>query len=215
MALAARDLGLEYIAMTDHSKRVSMASGMDAKRIRQQWAEIDKLNDRLEGIVVLKGVEVDILEQGGLDLDDEVLAEADWVNASIHYGQNQPGEQITRRVLDALKNPYVCAFAHPTGRMLNKRRPYEIDMDAVMRAARDHGKVIELNAHPQRLDLDDLGCAAAKDYGVPVVISTDSHRVDGILAMRYGVLQARRGGLTKKDVVNTRSWAEVKKLLGK
>jgi DNA polymerase (family 10) len=215
MAQAARERGLKYIAMTDHSKRVTMAGGLDAQRLRSQWKEIDQLNKRLNGIVVLKGVEVDILERGGLDLDDEVLAEADWVVASLHYGQNQPREQITRRVVGALQNPHVCVFGHPTGRMLTKRRPYDVDMDAVMKAARDNGKMLELNAHPLRLDLDDVACAAAKGYGIPVVISTDSHRVEGLLAMRYGVMQARRGGLTKADVANTRSWAQLQKLLGK
>jgi DNA polymerase (family 10) len=215
MAEAAKARGLKYIAMTDHSKRVSMVNGLDADRIRQQWAEINRLNKRLHGITVLKGVEVDILERGGLDLPDDVLAEADWVNASVHYGQNQPRDKITRRVIDALKNPYVCAFAHPTGRMLTKRKPYEIDLDAVMRAARDHGKLLELNAHPLRLDLDDVACAQAKNYGIAVVISTDAHREDGLAAMRYGVLQARRGGLTKSDVANTRTWAQLKKLIGR
>jgi DNA polymerase (family 10) len=215
MAAAAKDRGLQYIAITDHSKRVSMAGGLDAKRLRQQWAEIDKLNRRLHGITLLKGVEVDILEHGGLDLDDDVLAEADWVVASVHYGQNQPREQITRRVVEALENPHVSALGHPTGRMLNKRRPYEIDMDAVMKAAREHGNMLELNAHPLRLDLDDVACAAAKSHGIPVVISTDAHRVEGLAAMRYGVIQARRGGLTRQDVANTRPWAQVKKLLGK
>ena len=215
MVEAAKALGLKYIAITDHSKRVSMVNGLDGKRLRKQWAEIDKLNERLHGIVVLKGVELDILERGGLDLPDDVLAEADWVNASVHYGQNQPRDQITRRVVDALKNPYVSAFAHPTGRMLTKRKPYEIDMDEVMRAARDYGKMIELNAHPLRLDLDDVACAAAKNLGIPVVISTDSHRAEGLKSMRYGVLQARRGGLTKDDVANTHTWAQLKKRLGK
>ena len=215
MAAAAQARGLQYLAMTDHSKRVSMAGGLDAKRLRQQWQEIDDLNRRLKGFTLLKGVEVDILERGGLDLEDDVLAEADWVLASIHYGQNQPREQITRRVIGALENPYVSAIAHPTGRMLNKRRPYEIDMEAVMKAAREHGKMLELNAHPLRLDLDDLACAAAKSHGIPVVISTDAHRVEGLAAMRYGVIQARRGGLTRHNVANTRSWPQVKKLLGK
>jgi DNA polymerase (family 10) len=205
MAAAAKRRGLKYIAITDHSKRVSMVGGLDAQRLRQQWAEIDKLNQRLTGITVLKGVEVDILERGGLDLPDDVLIEADWVVASVHYGQNQPREQITRRVIGALENPYVAAIAHPTGRMLTKRKPYEIDLDAVLRAASAHGKMMELNAHPLRLDLDD----------VPIVISTDSHRADGLAAMRYGVLQARRGGLTKDDVANTRSWPQMKKLLGR
>jgi DNA polymerase (family X) len=215
MAAAAKARGLKYIAMTDHSKRVAMAGGLDAAKLRKEWAEIDRLNEVLRGIRVLKGVEVDILERGGLDLADDVLAEADWIVASVHYGQNQSREQITHRVIGALENPYVCALAHPTGRMLTKRKPYEIDMDAVMRAARDNGKMIELNAHPLRLDLDDVACAAAKNLGIPIVISTDAHRVDGLAAMRYGVLQARRGGLTKEDVANTRPWSQVKKLLGR
>ena len=215
MAEAAKQRGLRYLAITDHSKRVSMVNGLDASRLREQWAEIDRLNKRLRGITVLKGVEVDILERGGLDLDDDVLAEADWVVASIHYGQNQSREQITRRAIGALQNPHVSAMAHPTGRMLTKRKPYEIDLDAVMRAARQHGKMLELNAHPLRLDLDDVACAAAKSLGIPVVISTDSHRPEGLAAMRYGVLQARRGGLTKDDVANTRTWPQLKKLLGR
>jgi DNA polymerase (family 10) len=215
MAAAAKARGLKYIALTDHSKRVSMANGMDAKRARQQWAEIDKLNRQLSGVTVLKGIEVDILERGGLDLADDVLAEADWVVASVHYGQNQSREQITRRVIEALQNPCVSAIAHPTGRMLMQRKPYEIELDAVMKAAREHGKMLELNAHPVRLDLDDVACAAAKNYGIPIVISTDAHRVEGLDAMRFGVQQARRGGLSKQDVANTRSWAQLKKMLGK
>ena len=215
MVDAAKTRGLAYIAITDHSKRVTMVNGLDAARVRKQWKEIDRLNQHLHGITVLKGIEVDILERGGLDLPDDVLAEADWVNASVHYGQNQSRADITRRVIGALKNPHVSALAHPTGRMLTKRKPYEIDMDEVMRAARDYGKMLELNAHPLRLDLDDVACAAAKNLGIPVVISTDSHRPAGLAAMRYGVLQARRGGLTKSDVANTRTWAQLKKLLGK
>jgi DNA polymerase (family 10) len=215
MAEAARQRGLRYLAITDHSKRVTMVNGLDGARLREQWAEIDRLNERLHGITLLKGAEVDILERGGLDLPDDVLAEADWVVASVHYGQNQAREQITRRVLGALENPHVAALAHPTGRMLNKRKPYEIDMDAVMRTARQHGKMLELNAHPLRLDLDDVACAAAKHLGIPVVISTDSHRPEGLAAMRYGVLQARRGGLTSDDVANTRTWPQLRKLLGR
>jgi len=214
MTAAAKQRGLKYIAITDHSKRVAMVGGLDADRLRQQWAEIDKLNQHLRGITVLKGIEVDILERGGLDLSDDVLAEADWVVASVHYGQRQSREQITRRVVEALENPHVAAIAHPTGRMLLRRKPYKIDMEAVMQAARDNGKFLELNAHPVRLDLDDVACAAAKKHGVPIVISTDSHRTDGLDAMRLGVQQARRGGLTKDDVVNTRTWTQVKKMLG-
>ncbi len=215
MAQAAKAIGLKYIAMTDHSKRVTMVNGLDETRLRKEWEEIDRVNERLTGITVLKGVEVDILERGGLDLSDDVLKEADWVNASVHYGQNQPREQITRRVVDALQNPNVRAFSHPTGRLLTQRKPYEIDLSAVIRVAKEHGKVLELNANPLRLDLDDVACAEAKDHGVLIVISTDAHRPEGLAAMRYGILQARRGGLTKEDVVNTRTWAQVKKLLGR
>ena len=213
MAAAAGERGLKYIAITEHSKRVSMAGGLDAARLRRQWAEIDQLNRRLKGFTVLKGIEVDILEAGGLDLDDDVLAEADWVVASVHYGQNQPRERITRRAIEALENPYVSVLAHPTGRLLNRRKAYEIDLDAVLKAARANRKMIELNAHPQRLDLDDVACSAAKNHGVPVVISSDAHHVVGLDVLRYGVLQARRGGLTKNDVANTRTWAQMKKLL--
>ncbi len=215
MALAAKQHGWKYLAITDHSRRVSMAGGLDPKRLRRQWAEIDRLNEQLKGITVLKGIEVDILERGGLDLPDDVLAEADWVVASVHYGQNQPRQQITRRIVEALENPYVCALAHPTGRMLGQRKPYEVDLDAVMHAAREHGKLLELNAHPKRLDLDDVGCAAAQKHGIPIVIATDAHRVAGLDAMRFGVQQARRGGLRAEDVANTRTWAQLKKLLGR
>jgi len=215
MAGEAKKRGLKYIAITDHSKRVAMAGGLTGSALRRQWAEIDKLNKRLKGFKVLKGVEVDILERGGLDLDDNVLSEADWVVASVHYGQNQSRDKITRRVVEALENPHVSAIAHPTGRLLNQRKAYEIDLDTVLKAARDQGKMMELNAHPTRLDLDDVACAAAKNYGVPIVISTDAHSVSGLDAMRFGVLQARRGGLTGQDVANTRTWRQLQKLLGK
>ncbi|MEN6451595.1 MAG: DNA polymerase/3'-5' exonuclease PolX [Thermoguttaceae bacterium] len=215
MAYTARARGLKYIAITDHSKRVSMVHGLDAAKLREQWEEIDQLNRRIEDFTVLKGVEVDILEHGGLDLPDDCLARADWVVASVHYGQQQSREQITARVIEALANPYVSAIGHPTGRMLLQRKPYEIDLDAVLRAAREHGKMLELNAHPVRLDLDDVACAMAKAVGVLIVINTDSHRPEGLDVMRCGVQQARRGGLTKADVANTRTWPQLKKLLRK
>ncbi len=216
MVAAAQQRGLKYIAITDHSKRVSMANGLDAARLRLQWDAIDELNaKRSGGLIVLKGVEVDILEQGELDLDDSILSQADWIMASIHYGQQQPRDQITRRILNAIENPYVCAISHPTGRLINRRQPYEVDLDAVFEAAKRHKKFVELNASPKRLDLNDVHCAAAKQLGVQIVISTDAHSTDGLDVMRYGILQARRAGLTKADVVNTRPWAEVQKLLGR
>jgi DNA polymerase (family 10) len=192
-----------------------MAHGLNAARLRRQWAEIDRLNQRLRGITVLKGVEVDILEQGGLDLADDVLAEADWVVASVHFGQKQSRERITRRIVEALANPYVSVLAHPTGRLLTRRKPYEVDLEAVLNAAREHGKCVELNAHPMRLDLDDVACRMARERGVPVVISTDAHSIDGLDATRFGVQQARRGGLCAADVANTRSWTHLKKRMGR
>ncbi|REJ65876.1 MAG: DNA polymerase/3'-5' exonuclease PolX [Planctomycetota bacterium] len=214
MIAAAQQRKLKYIAITDHSKRVSMAGGLDAKRLRAQWAEIDRLRESTSGIQILKGIECDILEKGGLDLDDEVLAEADWVVCSVHYGQNQPQEQITRRIIGAIENPHVSAIAHPTGRLINRRKPYAVDLDAVMAAAHEHGKLLELNSNPARLDLDDVACAAAKAHGVKIVISTDAHHTEGLDVMRYGILQAQRGGLTKNDVANTRTWAQLRKLIG-
>ncbi len=213
MVAAAQTRGLEYIAITDHSKRVTMARGLDAERLRDQWRAIDKLNKRLRGFRVLKGIECDILEKGDLDLDDDVLSEADWVVASVHYGQNQPREQITKRIVDALANPHVSAIAHPTGRLINRRKAYEVDLQAVFRAAREHGKILELNANPRRLDLDDVACATAKSVGVPIVISSDAHSTGGLDVLRYGILQARRGGLTKADVANARPLEELLSLV--
>jgi DNA polymerase (family 10) len=214
MVAAARARGLSYIAITDHSKRVSMAHGLDGERLRRQWREVDQVNRQVEDIEVLKGIECDILEKGGMDLPDDVLAEADWVIASVHYGQNQSRQQITERILEALENPHVDMLAHPTGRLINRREPYEVDLDQVMAAAVKYRKLLELNANPARLDLNDVYCAAAKRLGIPIVINTDAHSTSGMDVMRFGVLQARRGGLTAADVANTRSFAEFKKLLG-
>ncbi len=214
MADAAIASGLKYIAITDHSQRVSMAFGLDPKRLREQWKAIDAIRDQYEGrLVILKGIECDILEKGGMDLPDDCLAEADWVLASVHYGQKQPRDQITERILGAIENPHVDCIAHPTGRLINRRPPYEVDIDAVMTAAKANGTLMELNANPARLDLNDVHLAAAKRHGIPIVISTDAHSTDGLDVMRYGIKQARRGGLTKDDVANTRSWNEMKKLM--
>jgi len=209
MADAAIARGLSYIAITDHSQRVSMAMGLDPERLRQQWEMIDEIRPEYDGrLTILKGIECDILEKGGMDLPDDCLAEADWVLASVHYGQKQPKDQITERILGAIENPNVTCVAHPTGRLLNRRPPYEVDMDAVMKAAKDHGKLMELNANPARLDLSDIHLAAAKRLGISIVINTDAHSIDGMDVMQYGIKQARRGGLTKADVVNTRPWSD-------
>ncbi|TWT95920.1 DNA polymerase/3'-5' exonuclease PolX [Botrimarina colliarenosi] len=207
MVAAARERGLEYIAITDHSKRVTMAHGLDADRLRAQWREIDVVNEELtsEGVDfrVLKGIECDILEAGPMDLPDDVLAEADWVIASLHYGQNQPRAKIMDRLLGAVAHPSVSIIAHPTGRLIGKRAPYDVEMDELIAACAEHGKCLELNANPARLDLDDVHCAAAKAAGVPIVISSDAHSPEGLDVLRYGVLQARRAGLTADDVANT------------
>ncbi|MEC8474212.1 MAG: DNA polymerase/3'-5' exonuclease PolX [Planctomycetota bacterium] len=210
MAGAAIERGLGYIAITDHSQRVSMAMGLDADRLREQWRCIDEIRPEYEGrLIILKGIECDILEKGGMDLPDDCLAEADWVLASIHYGQKQSREQITDRILGAIENPHVDCIAHPTGRLLNRRHPYEVDMEAVMDAVQANRKLMELNANPARLDLNDVHLAAAKSRGIPIVISTDAHSIDGMDVMRYGILQARRGGLTAADVANTMEWPDM------
>jgi DNA polymerase (family 10) len=211
MAEAAIERGLQYIAITDHSKRVSMARGLDEKRLRQQWKMIDEIRGEYEGrLTILKGIECDILESGGMDLADDCLAEADWVLASVHYGQKQPRDQITERILGAIENPHVTCIAHPTGRLINRRPPYDVDIDQVMEAAVRHGKFMELNANPARLDLNDLHLTKAKKLGIPIVISTDAHSTDGMNVMKYGIQQARRAGLLAGDVANTQDWTAMK-----
>jgi DNA polymerase (family 10) len=213
MAVAAIERGLKYIAITDHSPRVSMANGLNPARLRQQWDEIDRLQSDFDDFTILKGIECDILEKGGMDLPDDVLAEADWVIASVHYGQQQSREQITDRILGALDNPHVSIVAHPTGRIIGRRESYAVDLEAVFNAAARNGKLMEINANPARLDLDDVASAAAKRHGIPLVISSDAHSTTGLDVLRYGILQARRAGLTSADVANTQPWSKIKKLL--
>ena len=215
MVEAAKARGLKYIAITDHSKRVSMANGLDATRLRAHWKEIDKVRKHTTGIEVLCGIECDILEDATLDLDDEVLAEADWVIAVLHYGLKQPRVQIMKRLMAAIHNPHVAVLGHLTGRLVGKRPGAEMDLDQVLKAAADHGVMIEINAHPSRLDIDDVGAAAARDLGIPIVIDTDAHSTAGFDVMQYGVFQARRAGLEAKDVANTLPWPKFKKLLKK
>jgi DNA polymerase (family 10) len=215
MVEAAKARGYAYIAITDHSKRVTMARGLDAKRLRAHWRNIDKVAGKISGITLLKGVELDILEDGTMDLPDAVLKEADWVVASIHYSQNQSREKITKRLLNAIKNPYVRALGHPTGRLIGKRKPMEIDMETVLKAAADHGCLMELNAQPSRLDLDDQALRAAKERGIGIVVNTDAHAVEELNFMEFGIYQARRAGLTAIDVSNTRTAAQFLKLIKK
>ena len=207
MAEAARALGYQYIAITDHSKRVTMALGFDAKRLREQWRTIDERNATSRGFTILKSIELDILENGKLDLPDDVLAEADYVVATIHYGLTQTEKELTRRLVHAAEHPWVDAIGHPTGRMLGKREPYRFDFDAVVRACVAHGCALELDGHPERMDLPDTLAAAAKQLGARFVLSTDSHQPGNLPFMKYGVDLARRAGLEARDIVNTRPLA--------
>lgn len=213
MAEAAIAKGLSYIAITDHSQRVMMAGGLDPQRLRRQWESIEEIRPEFEDrLAILKGIECDILEKGGMDLPDDCLAEADWVLASVHYGQRQSRDEITERILGAIENPHVDCIAHPTGRLINRRPPYDVDLDQVIKAAKRHRTMLELNANPARLDLNDVHLAIAKKAGIPIVINTDAHSVDGLDVISEGIRQARRGGLTKHDVANTRPldrWLEI------
>lgn len=213
MALAARARGLKYIAITDHSKRVSMANGLDATRLRSHWEDIRRIRSQVHGIEILCGIECDILEDAEMDLPDDVLEEADWVIAVLHYGLRQPREQIMRRLLNAIRNPHVDIIGHCTGRMIGRREGADVNFSELLRAAADHKVMLEINAHPSRLDLDEIHAAAAKDHGIPIVISTDSHSVNGFDVLQYGVDQARRAGLTPDDVANTRTLQDFRKLL--
>jgi DNA polymerase (family X) len=203
MAEAARALGYEYIALTDHSKAVTVANGMDEKRTLAQIKKIRAAQAHLPGIRVFAGIEVDILKDGTLDLDDDVLAQLDVVVASVHSHMNLDRAAMTDRLLAAIENRYTQIIAHPTGRLLLRRDAFDYDMEQILDAARKHGVAMECNAYPDRLDLRDTYLRMAKDRGVKVVISTDSHTAANLTFMKYGVKTARRGWLEKKDVLNT------------
>jgi DNA polymerase (family X) len=213
MAMAAQAQGYEYIALTDHSRRVAMAHGLDPARLTRQSQEIDRLNEKLHDLTILKGIELDILKDGRLDLPDASLSKLDIVVAAVHSHFDLPRETQTDRVIRAMNNPYVSIIAHPTGRLIGEREPYDIDMERVIAAAHALGCHLEINAQPERLDLNDMHIHAAKQAGVKLAISTDAHSVDAFACMRFGVDQARRGWLTADDVINTRSLADLRKML--
>jgi DNA polymerase (family 10) len=213
MAAGAQALGYQYLALTDHSRRVAMAHGLDPARLSRQIREIDRLNQRFADFTILKGIEVDILKDGRLDLPDSSLAQLDVVVASVHSYFDLPRQVQTDRIVRAMENRHVSIIGHPTGRLIGAREPYDLDMERIISAARDTGCVLEINAEPDRLDLNDIHVHAAKAMGVKLAISTDAHSVNALQYMRFGVDQARRGWLEAADVVNTRPLAEVRKRL--
>ena len=203
MAIAARDRGYKYMAITDHTKNLAMANGLTDERALLHIAKIREANNKIEGIQIFAGAEVDILADGSLDLTDEVLAQMDIVIASVHSHFNQEPAQMTERILKTIENPNTCLIGHATGRLLLRRDAYKFDMDAVLKAAAKHRVAMEHNSYPDRLDLNDQHLRMAKQRGVKIVINTDSHHTTHMQFMKYGVLQARRAWLTKDDVLNT------------
>lgn len=213
MALAAKARGLSYLAITEHSRRLTVAHGLDPARLKRQIDEIDALNAELRGISVLKGIEVDILEDGSLDLPDGILGRLDLVIAAVHSKFDLPRARQTQRILKAIDNPLVGVLAHPTGRLIDEREPYDVDMAKVIRKARTAGCHLELNAQPERLDLLDTYCQMAKAEGVLVCVNSDAHTTRDFDNLRFGVGQARRGWLESRDVLNTRGLEALKPLL--
>jgi len=208
MVLAARDLGLEYIGISDHSVSLAMARGLDADRVRRQWDEIDAINEEVDGITVLKACEVNVFGDGGLDHPDDLLEGFDWVTASLHSGFRQSRRQLTARVIAAIDHPLVDGIGHPTGRMFGRREGYELDMDAVLARAAETGTALEINAQPKRLDLNADNARRALAAGVRLTIGTDAHSVGELRVRRYGILTARRTGVTADRVVNCMGLAE-------
>lgn len=213
MAAAARDRGLQYLAVTEHSKRLALVHGLDAGRLARQIDRIDELNASLQGIVLLKGVEVDILEDGSLDLPDAILKRLDLVVGAIHHRFDLPRERQTERLLRAMDHRCFSILAHPTARLIDERPAIDIDLARVIRKARERGCFLELNAHPERLDLSDIACRMARDEGVLVSVNSDAHSTLEFGNLALGIGQARRGWLSAADVLNTRTLDELRPLL--
>lgn len=215
MAQAAQKLGYEYLNLSDHSQGLKVAGGLSSADLKKKKAELEALNQKIRNFKILFGSEVDIDAQGNLDYPDTVLAEFDVVVAAIHSGFKQSKSQLTKRLVSACKNKNVDILAHPTGRLWGTREPYEIDFDEVLKAASDYGTALEINAYPLRLDLNDINCRKAKEKGVRLAIATDAHTADQLKYMPLGVATARRGWLTKDDVINTLSFDELIRIFKK
>ncbi len=213
MAAAAAERGYAYLAISNHSKRVTMVKGLEAEGLAREIEKIDRFNEQSRGITVLKAIEVDILEDGSLDLPDDILKELDVVLGAVHYNLNLSRQKMTTRIIKAMDNPCFHILAHPTDRIINKRAPLDVDVEAILKAARERGCFMELDAQPDRLDLSDMYCKLAKDMGVKIAISTDAHSTAELDFMRFGIGQARRGWLEPADVLNTQTWPQLRKLL--
>ncbi len=215
MAEAAKKLGYKYIAVTEHSHAVRVAGGLDEKALAKHLKAIEKVDETISGIRVLKGIEVDILADGSLDLKDSILKECEVVIGAVHSRFGMPEKEMTARLVKALKNPYLNVLGHPTGRLILEREPYECDLEEVIKAAVGEGVTLEIDAHPSRLDLNDVHARMAKELGAKLVINTDAHSAVQLDLMQYGVFTARRGWLEKEDVINTRPLKELLKLLNR
>jgi DNA polymerase (family 10) len=211
IAKAAQKRGYQYVAICDHSQSLKIAHGLDESRLKKQIEEIDHVNEKLEAFQILKGTEVDILADGKLDLPEKILEKLDIVVAAIHSGFKQDKVKMTKRISQALENPCLHILAHPSGRLLGARDPYEVEIDELMEAAKKYGKALEINAYFERLDLNDIHSRKAKEMGIRVGIGTDSHHLDQMWMMSLGVAVARRGWLETKDVLNTLSLKEILK----
>jgi DNA polymerase (family 10) len=211
MAEAAQKLGWEYLGIADHSKIAVYANGLTEERVKKQQKEINTLNQKWPNFRIFSGTEVDILPTGALDFSDKILSTFDYVVASVHSSFKMSEAEMTKRIVKAIKNNYVTVLGHPTGRLLLQRDAYPLNQTAIIDAAAEYGKCIEINAHPSRLDLDWRMCKYAKEKGVKIAINPDAHVVDGLHDVRYGVGIARKGWLEKNDVLNTMDLHHVQK----
>jgi DNA polymerase (family 10) len=213
MAEEARKIGLEYIVITDHSKSLAMTGGLDEKMLLKQGREIDKLNEQINGIRILKGVELNISKEGSLDITDEALEKLDFVGAAVHSHFNLGKEEMTKRVLKAIENPNVDFLCHPTTRQIQRREPIQLDVEKIMEAAKDNGTILDIDSYPDRLDLKDEYIRKAVKIGAKLGVSSDAHSVVQLHYLELGIAQARRGWATAKDIVNTRKVEEFLKMV--
>ncbi|RJQ35944.1 DNA polymerase/3'-5' exonuclease PolX [Candidatus Parcubacteria bacterium] len=213
MAEAAKKAGLEYICITDHTRSLAMTGGSDERKLERQMVEIDRINKKISGITVLRGAEVNIMADGTLDIADRTLAKLDCVGAAVHAQFRMTKAEMTKRIVRAMENPHVDILFHPTGRLINRRAAYDVDMDAIIAAAKRTGTILEIDAHPDRLDLKDDYVRKAVDAGAPLVIDSDAHAMSGFAALRYGIGQARRGWAERSDIINTRPLRDFLKCL--